>query len=86
MSHSILRKWVEYDIRDGEIKEYFLNVLDEDEKKNVFDLEKYMLMEEYLGKCGKTYLQCLKTEKLLNKMRSSVYAVIAVNKFKKLIK
>jgi hypothetical protein len=43
-------------------------------------------MEEYLGKCGKTYLQCLKTEKLLNKMRSSVYAVIAVNKFKKLIK
>jgi hypothetical protein len=86
MSHSVLRKWVEFDIRDSEVKEHFLNVLDEDEKKNIFDLKKYLLMEEYLGTCGKTYLQCLKTDRLLNKMRGSIYAVVAVNKFKKLIK
>ena len=86
MSHSILRKWVEFDVKDEEVKEHFLKVLDEDEKKNIFDLQKYLLVEEYLGTCGKTYLQCLKTEKLLNKMRTSIYTVIAVNKFKKLIK
>ena len=86
MSHSDLRKWVEFDIRDSEVKEHFLHVLDEDEKKNIFDLKKYLLMEEYLGTCGKTYLQCLKTDRLLNKMRGSIYAVIAANKFKKILR
>ena len=83
-----LRLWADVDIMDSpvrnQVKEIIDNDLPKDSPQILEELDgKYSPFKKYFSNLGKTNIDLLKTEK---KLTSTIYVVLAVTKFKRLIK
>ena len=81
-----LKTLVNIDIKDIELREELLENLENDRINGHFDLEKYLGYYEYFGELGKTQLDVWKADKTLGKFYKSLGTILAINKFRRLMK
>ena len=73
-------------VRDEEVREFLLGVIEEDRISNHFSLEKYLEFYGELGRLGQVQMEIWKTEKVLKRFYGSLAVVRAAVRFKRGIK
>ena len=73
-------------VRDVDVREFLLGVIEEDRIRNNFSLEKYLEFYGELGRLGQVQMEIWKTEKILKRFYGSLAVVRAAVRFKRGIK
>lgn len=81
-----LKTLVNIDIKDIELREELLENLENDRMNGHFDLDKYLGYYEYFGELGKTQLDIWKADRTLGKFYKGIGTILAINKFRRLMK
>jgi len=81
-----LKTLVNIDIKDIELREELLENLENDRMNGHFNLDKYLGYYEYFGELGKTQLDVWKADRTLGKFYKGIGTILAINKFRRLMK